>query len=85
MRACHEVTAVFDDPNRHSGIGLHTPASIQHGTAGEVRHQRRATLHAAYVANPARFRYRQPEPPALPPPPVLRTAARSERALQKQR
>jgi len=62
-------TVFFDHYNhvhRHSGIGLHTPASVHHGTAAEIRAQRSATLDAAYAANPARFRHRRPEPPKLP-------------------
>jgi putative transposase len=61
--------AFFDHYNhvhRHAGIGLHTPASVHFGTAGEIRHQRGATLDAAYAANPARFRHRRPTPPKLP-------------------
>lgn len=54
---CHE--------HRHSGIGLHTPASVHYGTAHEVRAQRAATLNAAYAANPTRFT-RRPTPPKLP-------------------
>ena len=38
---------------RHSGIGLHTPASVHYGTATEIQAQRAATLDAAYKANPA--------------------------------
>jgi putative transposase len=56
----------YNHVHRHAGIGLHTPASVQYGTAGEVRTQRAATLDAAYAANPARFRHRPPTPPKLP-------------------
>lgn len=56
----------YNHEHRHSGIGLHTPASVHHGTAGQVRQQRRQTLHAAYAANPVRFRHRRPEPPKIP-------------------
>ena len=62
-------TVFFDHYNhvhRHSGIGLHTPASVHYGTATEIRVQRAATLDLAYTANPARFRHRHPEPPKLP-------------------
>jgi putative transposase len=62
-------TLFFDHYNhvhRHAGIGLHTPASVHYGTAGEIRAQRAATLNAAYAANPARFRHRKPHPPKLP-------------------
>ena len=61
--------AFFDHYNhvhRHAGIGLHTPASVHYGTAGEIRAQRAVTLDAAYAANPARFGHRRPQPPTLP-------------------
>jgi hypothetical protein len=54
------------EKHRHSGVGLHTAASVHYGTATEVRAQRAATLDAAYTANPARFRHQRPEPPKLP-------------------
>jgi hypothetical protein len=54
------------EKHRHSGIGLHTPASVHYGTATEVRTQRAVTLEAAYAANPGRFRHRRPSPPKLP-------------------
>ena len=63
---CEQFFTYYNHEHRHSGIGLHTPASVHHGTAGEVREQRQATLDAAYTANPARFRHRRPEPPKLP-------------------
>jgi putative transposase len=51
---------------RHSGIGLHTPASVHYGTAEEIRARRTETLHAAYAVNPCRFGNRKPNPPKLP-------------------
>jgi len=56
----------YNHEHRHSGIGLHTPASVHHGTADQIRAQRAATLNAAYQANPDRFHHRQPQPPRLP-------------------
>jgi putative transposase len=56
----------YNHIHRHSGIGLHTPASVHYGTAGEIRAQRAVTLNAAYAANPARFGHRRPRPPKLP-------------------
>jgi putative transposase len=56
----------YNHVHRHAGIGLHTPASVHYGTATEIRAQRAVTLDAAYAANPARFRHRQPRPPKLP-------------------
>jgi putative transposase len=56
----------YNHEHRHSGIGLHTPASVHHGTAGHVRAMRQQTLDAAYAANPERFGHRRPKPPTLP-------------------
>jgi len=61
--------AFFDHYNhvhRHSGIALHTPASVHYGTATEIQAKRAETLTAAYAANPARFRHQPPTPPQLP-------------------
>ncbi len=33
----------YDHAHRHAGIGLHTPASVHYGTAGEIRAQRATT------------------------------------------
>jgi len=63
---CQTFFNYYNHEHRHSGIALHTPASVHFGTAGQVRQQRQATLHAAYHAHPARFRHRRPEPPKLP-------------------
>ena len=56
----------YNHVHRHTGIGLHTPASVHYGTAAEIRAHRAETLAAAYAANPARFRHRRPWPPKLP-------------------
>ena len=56
----------YNHVHRHSGIALHTPASVHYGTAAEVRAQRQSTLDAAYAANPVRFRHRPPTAPQLP-------------------
>jgi putative transposase len=63
---CETFFAYYNHEHRHSGIGYHTPASVHHGTANEVRAQRQVTLDVAYAANPARFRHRRPEAPKLP-------------------
>ena len=52
--------------HRHSGIGLHTPASVHYGTATEIREGRARVLNAAYDAHPERFVNRPPIPPLLP-------------------
>jgi len=63
---CAEFFEHYNHVHRHAGIGLHTPASVHYGTATEIQVQRAATLDAAYTTNPARFRHRRPQPPALP-------------------
>ena len=63
---CTAFFAYYNHEHRHSGIGLHTPASVHYGTANEIREQRAVALDAAYAAHPNRFRHRPPEPPKLP-------------------
>ena len=62
---CETFFAYYNHEHRHSGIGLHTPASVHYGTATQVRAQRAVTLDAAYAVHPDRFR-RRPVPPKLP-------------------
>lgn len=63
---CSAFFAHYNHEHRHSGIGLHTPASVHYGTAAAVRKARAEVLDAAYAANPLRFGNRRPEPPKLP-------------------
>jgi putative transposase len=56
----------YNHDHRHSGLGLHTPASVHYGTATEVRAQRQQTLNTAYAAHPERFGNRRPLAPKLP-------------------
>ncbi|MFE4958608.1 transposase [Streptomyces sp. NPDC056653] len=55
----------YNHEHRHSGIGLHTPASVHFGTAEEARDQRSAALAEAYQRHPERFA-RRPRPPEMP-------------------
>jgi transposase InsO family protein len=55
----------YNHEHRHSGIGLHTPASVHFDTAHLVREQRAVTLADAYARHPERFA-RRPEPPRIP-------------------
>ena len=66
---CAVFFEYYNHEHRHSGIGLHTPASVHYGTAPEIRAQRAVTLDAAYAANPARFRNRRPSHRSCPPSP----------------
>ncbi len=63
---CVEFFDYYNHHHRHSGIALHTAASVQFGTAKDVQTARAATLTAAYTANPRRFCNRRPTPPRMP-------------------
>ena len=63
---CEVFLGYYNHEHRHSGIGLHTPASVHHGTATEIRAYRQATLDAAHAAHPERFGDRRPQAPQLP-------------------
>ena len=52
--------------HRHSGIGYHTPASVHHRTAAEIRQHRTQILNRAFAAHPERFVAGRPTPPELP-------------------
>jgi putative transposase len=62
---CEAFFAYYNHEHRHSGIALHTPASVHYGTASQIRAHRAATLDAAYATHPGRF-HRRPVPPRLP-------------------
>jgi putative transposase len=63
---CASFFEYYNHEHRHSGIGLHTAASVHYGTATQIRALRQRTLDAAYAANPDRFSNRRPSPPKLP-------------------
>ncbi|MET8867227.1 IS3 family transposase [Nonomuraea sp. NPDC004580] len=63
---CGQFFRYYNHEHRHSGIAMHTPASVHDGTAVHIQARRIATLHAAFQAHPERFRGRRPYPPALP-------------------
>lgn len=60
-----EFTTWYNHEHRHSGIGLHTPASVHYVTAWEVQAGRQRVLDAAHAARPERFTSR-PLAPQLP-------------------
>ncbi len=41
---CDRFFPAYNHEHRHSGIGMHTPASIHYGTATDIRARRQATL-----------------------------------------
>ena len=62
---CEAFFDYYNHEHRHSGIGLHTPASVHFDTAKQVQTERNRVLEAAHAAHPERFR-RKPVPPPLP-------------------
>jgi putative transposase len=64
-RFCELFFSYYNHEHRHSGIGLHTPASVHLGTAAQIREERAGVLSAAYTAHPERFST-PPTPPMLP-------------------
>ena len=62
---CKEFFDYYNHEHYHSGLGLHTPASVHFGTAEKIRADRADVLAAAHARNPERFT-RRPEPPKLP-------------------
>ncbi len=74
----------YNHHHRHSGIGLHTPASVHDGTWRAIAAGRQAVLDQAYQAHPERFRRGRPAIPALPvkawinhPKPTIETSTTS--------
>ena len=63
---CRTFFTYYNTEHRHSGIGLHTPASVHDGTAWHIQARRQQVLDAAFTARPDRFRGRHPLAPALP-------------------
>ena len=45
---CTEFFDYYNHQHRHRNLGLHTPASVHHGTAPEIRAQRAITLTEAF-------------------------------------
>lgn len=77
---CTQFFDYYNREHRHSGIAMHTPASVHDGTAVHIQARRVATLNAAFLAHPQRFHGRRPYPPPLPtrvwinkPPATLQT------------
>jgi putative transposase len=63
---CEAFFTYYNTEHRHSGIAMHTAASVHDGTWVHVQARRAATLHAAYQAHPERFRGHCPQPKDLP-------------------
>jgi putative transposase len=63
---CEAFFTYYNTGHRHSGIAMHTPASVHDGTWIQVQARRAATLQTAFLAHPERFRGRCPQPGDLP-------------------
>ncbi len=78
--------AWYNNEHRHLGIGYMTPHSVHCGLAADMRVLRQATLDAAFLANPNRFKSRRPQLPPMPaaawinPPPEEKKPAREPSA-----
>ncbi len=53
---CQTFFSWYNDQHCHSGIGHMTPHSVHYGHAGAMRGVRQATLDAAFLATPNRFK-----------------------------
>ena len=58
--------AGYNHHHRHSGIGHMTPHNVHYGLAADMRVIRQATLDAAFMANPNRFKNKPPQLPPMP-------------------
>jgi putative transposase len=63
---CDVFFPYYNNEHRHSGIGLHTPASVHDGTAWAIQARRQHTLDQAFTASPIRFQGKRPLAPSLP-------------------
>lgn len=63
---CQQFFGWYNNAHRHAGLGLHVPADVHYGRAGEVQAERAGILNAAFAAHPERFVNRPPVPPQLP-------------------
>jgi hypothetical protein len=52
--------------SHHAGLGLMTPNQVHYGQATAIYAARQKTLDMASLANPERFVYKAPQPPAKP-------------------
>jgi putative transposase len=63
---CQAFFAWYNTEHRHSGIGYMTPQAVHYGHAQALRKTRQATLDAAFMATPTRFKGSRPQAQALP-------------------
>jgi len=63
---CQAFFAWYNAVHCHSGIAHMTPYSVHYGLAQAMRVTRQATLDAAFLANPNRFKGKPPQLPPMP-------------------
>ena len=63
---CRAFFDWYSFEHRHSGIGYMTPHAMHNGQADAIHAIRQDALDQAFLANPLRFKGRQPTPPKLP-------------------
>jgi putative transposase len=63
---CQPCFGWYNREQRHSGIGMFTPARVHDGRAPQVMEGRAKTLQAACEAHPERFNGKKPAPLPLP-------------------
>ncbi|MDP2066762.1 MAG: integrase core domain-containing protein, partial [Burkholderiaceae bacterium] len=63
---CQTFFPWYNTVHRHSGIGYMTPHSVHHGHADAMLVTRQATLDAAFLVHPNRFKNKNPQPHPLP-------------------
>jgi len=63
---CRTFFPWYNEQHYHAGLGLLTPSSVHHGTAGEVLRARHQVLLAAHALHPERFLSGPPEHQSLP-------------------
>jgi len=63
---CQAFFPWYNTMHRHSGIGYMAPHTVHHGHADALLITRQASLDAAFLAHPNRFKNTKPQPHALP-------------------
>ena len=63
---CQAFFAMYNAEHCHSAIAYMTSHSVHYGLATDLRVIRQATLDAAFLANPKRFKNKRPQLPPMP-------------------
>ena len=63
---CQTFFSWYNAEHCHSGIAYMSPHAVHYGLAENLRLIRQATLDAAFLANPKRFKNKRPQLPPMP-------------------